>query len=174
MSGRCWSEPGRSDNRRRWACAPAQLLQFASSSRLDSTRPQELQPPPARSCTTCIPARWLDGVHLAAFGLRLRPHRKEVRHGHGCCRGVRSAGAPGRSISAGPRAHHLPSPRSPSAVPRHRARPARRARGVGLVLLVDDSLDVREMYSQYLSYRGFSVITTAMGRKASRCARREA
>ena len=73
-----------------------------------------------------------------------------------------------------PHAHHQPPQRPPPAVPRHRARSARRARGVGLVLLVDDSLDVREMYSQYLSYRGFSVITTAMGRKASRCARREA
>jgi CheY-like chemotaxis protein len=28
---------------------------------------------------------------------------------------------------------------------------------------VDDSLDVREMYSQYLSHRGFSVLTAADG-----------
>ena len=38
-----------------------------------------------------------------------------------------------------PHAHHQPPQRPPPAVPRHRARSARRARGVGLVLLVDDS-----------------------------------
>lgn len=62
-----------------------------------------------------------------------------------------------------PHAHHQPPQRPPPAVPRHRARSARRARGVGLVLLVDDSLDVREMYSQYLSYRSFSVIAAPDG-----------
>ena len=34
---------------------------------------------------------------------------------------------------------------------------------MALVLIVDDSLDVREMYSQYLSPRGFSVLTASDG-----------
>jgi two-component system cell cycle response regulator DivK len=62
-----------------------------------------------------------------------------------------------------PRAHRLPSQDQASPRPQHQARPVRRARGIALVLVVDDSLDVRQMYSEYLSYRGFSVLTAADG-----------
>jgi two-component system, cell cycle response regulator DivK len=61
-------------------------------------------------------------------------------------------------------AHGLPRFPSPTPLlPRKLGRPLRKRRGVALVLIVDDSLDVREMYSQYLTHRGFSVISAPNG-----------
>jgi two-component system, cell cycle response regulator DivK len=78
---------------------------------------------------------------------------------------VRSARPRPRHDSARPhaRAHRLRLPGPPVLLPWHRAGRARRARGVALVLVVDDSLDVREVYSQYLSHCGFSVLSACDG-----------
>lgn len=56
-----------------------------------------------------------------------------------------------------PRAHRLPEPTPlawPSASKLWRAR-----RGHGLVLIVDDSVHTREMYTEYLSFRGLGVVS---------------
>src|SRR5262245_44416720 len=47
-----------------------------------------------------------------------------------------------------------------------RARRSRHSRGVAFVLLVDDSADAREMYSEYLRHRGFRVASVADGSQA--------
>src|SRR5262245_44874749 len=49
-----------------------------------------------------------------------------------------------------------------------RARRSRHSRGVAFVLLVDDSADAREMYSEYLRHRGFRVASVADGSQAIR------
>jgi len=71
------------------------------------------------------------------------------------------------SLRPQPRAYRLPPERS-SAVPLpwDRARRSRRARGVALVLVVDDSSHAREMYCEYLRHRGFSVLMAADGSQA--------
>ena len=53
----------------------------------------------------------------------------------------------------------------PSARPRRAAKSHERprARAHGLVLIVDDTADTREMYSQYLTSRGFTVLTARDG-----------
>jgi two-component system, cell cycle response regulator DivK len=53
--------------------------------------------------------------------------------------------------------------------PRPAARRSRRGRGAGsgrLVLIADDAFDVRQMYSEYLTHRGFQVLTAADGAAA--------
>jgi len=66
-----------------------------------------------------------------------------------------------------PRVHRpLPQESRPQSRLDDRARRSRRARGVALVLVVDDSAHAREMYSEYLSHRGFSVLTAADGSQA--------
>ncbi len=47
--------------------------------------------------------------------------------------------------------------------PGRRARSGRGARGVALVLVVDDSPHVREMYSEYFRHRGFGVLAASDG-----------
>ena len=71
------------------------------------------------------------------------------------------------SLRPQPRAYRLPPERSAAVpVPWDRARRARRARGVALVLVVDDSSHAREMYCEYLRHRGFSVLMAADGSQA--------
>jgi two-component system, cell cycle response regulator DivK len=60
---------------------------------------------------------------------------------------------------APPHSPAYPSPRHQLLVPLPGIRLKKRPRGVALVLVVDDSLDVREMYAEYLRHRGFSVLT---------------
>jgi two-component system cell cycle response regulator DivK len=71
------------------------------------------------------------------------------------------------SLRPQPRAYRLPPERA-SAVPLpwDRARRSRRARGIALVLVVDDSSHAREMYCEYLRHRGFSVLMAADGSQA--------
>ena len=73
------------------------------------------------------------------------------------------AGAPRRATDSlrpdRPRPHRLPGLAAPS--PRLSARPSRAHRGAGLVLLVDDSLHTRELYTEYLTFRGLSVVAAA-------------
>ena len=71
------------------------------------------------------------------------------------------------SLRPQPRVYRLPPERS-SAVPLpwDRTRRSRRARGVALVLVVDDSSHAREMYCEYLRHRGFSVLMAADGSQA--------
>jgi CheY-like chemotaxis protein len=71
------------------------------------------------------------------------------------------------SLRPQPRAYRLPPERS-SAVPLpwDRPRRSRRARGVALVLVVDDSSHAREMYCEYLRHRGFGVLMAADGSQA--------
>jgi two-component system, cell cycle response regulator DivK len=45
--------------------------------------------------------------------------------------------------------------------PRTSARPSREQRGAGLVLIVDDSLHTRDLYTEYLTFRGLGVVTAA-------------
>jgi two-component system cell cycle response regulator DivK len=45
--------------------------------------------------------------------------------------------------------------------PRPAARAARVHRGAGLVLIVDDSMHTRELYTEYLTYRGLGVVAAA-------------
>ena len=56
-----------------------------------------------------------------------------------------------------PRPHRLPE-RFPLAWPTA-YKPWRARRGRGLVLIVDDSLHTRELYTEYLSFRGLAVVS---------------
>jgi two-component system cell cycle response regulator DivK len=49
------------------------------------------------------------------------------------------------------------------AVPgaRRSSRPAPVRRGAGLVLIVDDSMHTRDLYTEYLTFRGLGVVTAA-------------
>jgi|SRR6185369_5644390 CheY-like chemotaxis protein len=49
-------------------------------------------------------------------------------------------------------------------------RVARARRGAGLVLIVDDSLHTRELYTEYLSYRGLGVVSAPEGETGMRLA----
>src|SRR5207237_10510645 len=62
----------------------------------------------------------------------------------------------------------------PPARPRRAAKSQERphARPHGLVLIVDDTADTREMYSQYLTSRGFTVLTARDGAFGVDAARR--
>lgn len=55
----------------------------------------------------------------------------------------------------------------PSAAQSTDVTPSRRH----LILLVEDALDTREMYAEYLNYAGFSVVTAVNGHEALRLAR---
>jgi two-component system, cell cycle response regulator DivK len=59
------------------------------------------------------------------------------------------------------------TPTPTSAPPVAQKHPPRRQ----LILLVDDLVDAREMYAEYLSYAGFSVVTAINGHEAVRVAR---
>ena len=72
-------------------------------------------------------------------------------------------------------AHRAPEddPLQPhAAAPERQGRPRLRARRQPLVLVVDDSLDVRELYRQYFEFVGFRVLTAADGEEALELARR--
>ena len=64
---------------------------------------------------------------------------------------------PHRRISPRPRLHRLPHMVDPldSLQPRR----ARRPRHAGLVLIVDDSAHTRELYTEYLIFRGLGVVS---------------
>ena len=72
--------------------------------------------------------------------------------------------AQSRSLRPYPRAHRLP-PQESSPLPLlgDRARGSRRTHRVAVVLVVDDSPHVREMYSEYLRHRGFGVLAASDG-----------
>jgi two-component system cell cycle response regulator DivK len=71
------------------------------------------------------------------------------------------------SLRPQPRVHRLLLQGSPPLpLLGDRARRSSRARGVALVLVVDDSAHAREMYSEYLRHRGFSVLMAADGSQA--------
>jgi two-component system, cell cycle response regulator DivK len=57
---------------------------------------------------------------------------------------------------ARPRPYRLPPLTTPATV--HARHPTRNRRGVGLVLIIDDAAHTRELYTEYLMYRGFSVV----------------
>jgi two-component system, cell cycle response regulator DivK len=58
------------------------------------------------------------------------------------------------------------SSRSRTSSEPHEQRPRRRARRAGVVLIVDDSFDAREMYATYLRHAGFTTYTAPDGRAA--------
>ena len=60
-----------------------------------------------------------------------------------------------------PRARRVSRPPVPASLPSPRV--ARGRRRAGLVLIVDDSLHTRELYNEYLTFRGFGVITAPDG-----------
>jgi two-component system, cell cycle response regulator DivK len=60
-----------------------------------------------------------------------------------------------------PRPHPRPSSQVQDAAPAPRR--SARARGAGLVLIVDDNADTRELYALYLQSRGFSAVTAQDG-----------
>jgi len=60
-----------------------------------------------------------------------------------------------------PRPEGRPLSRVPDAAPAPRR--FARARGAGLVLIVDDNADTRELYALYLQSRGFSAVTAQDG-----------
>jgi CheY-like chemotaxis protein len=49
--------------------------------------------------------------------------------------------------------------------------PTERSRGAGLILIVDDTSDTRELYSLYLMHKGFEVLTAPDGHTAIEIAR---
>jgi two-component system cell cycle response regulator DivK len=71
----------------------------------------------------------------------------------------RRADPPHRRNQDKPRPHRLPG----MVVPEQRAsaRPSRVQRGAGLVLIVDDSMPTRELYTEYLTFRGLGVVAAA-------------
>src|SRR5688500_15957268 len=58
-----------------------------------------------------------------------------------------------------PRPHRLPGMAEPSPVPRGRLR--RERRRARLVLIVDDAVHTRELYTEYLTYCGLGVVGAA-------------
>jgi two-component system cell cycle response regulator DivK len=68
----------------------------------------------------------------------------------------RPQGPSRRSSSVRPRPYRLPISTIPATG--HSRHPRRARRGVGLVLIIDDSAHTRELYTEYLMYRGFSVV----------------
>jgi two-component system, cell cycle response regulator DivK len=71
-------------------------------------------------------------------------------------------------------AQHVPEEPAPRSVdlPRQQRRPKRNPRREPLVLVVDDSQDVRDLYTEYLHYTGFRVLTASDGEGALEVARR--
>jgi two-component system, cell cycle response regulator DivK len=68
---------------------------------------------------------------------------------------------PGDRPERRPRARRVSRPPVPASLPAPRV--VRGRRRAGLVLIVDDSLHTRELYNEYLSFRGFSVLTAPDG-----------
>ena len=60
-----------------------------------------------------------------------------------------------------PRARRVSRPPVPASQPSPRV--LRNRRRAGMVLIVDDSLHTRELYTEYLTYRGLGVITAPDG-----------
>jgi two-component system, cell cycle response regulator DivK len=60
-----------------------------------------------------------------------------------------------------PRARRVSRPPVPASQPAPRV--LRNRRHAGLVLIVDDSLHTRELYSEYLTFRGLKVVTAPDG-----------
>ncbi len=58
-----------------------------------------------------------------------------------------------------------------AALPLKKATPAGALPGRRLILLVEDRVDSRELYAEYLTYTGFSVVTAINGHEALRLAR---
>jgi two-component system cell cycle response regulator DivK len=80
------------------------------------------------------------------------------------------------ALAAAPRPRGYPLPPSgpsPSlfVLPRAKSKPAPRQRRARAVLIVDDSEAAREMYAEYLNYRGFWTITAPDGEAAVAIAR---
>ena len=71
-------------------------------------------------------------------------------------------------------AQHVPEEPAPRSadLPRQQRRPKRNPRREKLVLVVDDSQDVRDLYTEYLHYMGFRVLTASDGEGALEVARR--
>jgi len=67
----------------------------------------------------------------------------------------------GKRHDTRPRGRMVRPPARPRRAAKSHERP--RARAHGLVLIVDDTADTREMYSQYLTSRGFTVLTARDG-----------
>jgi two-component system, cell cycle response regulator DivK len=79
---------------------------------------------------------------------------------------IPQAAAPRRRADPGrrrtqdkPRPHRLPGLAVPE--PRRSARPSPVSRGAGLVLIIDDSMHTRDLYREYLTFRGLGVVTAA-------------
>lgn len=71
----------------------------------------------------------------------------------------RAPDSSGRRAYSKPRPHRLPGLALP--VPSSRARLNRASRRAGLVLIVDDSLHTRELYTEYLVHTGLAVTAAA-------------
>jgi two-component system cell cycle response regulator DivK len=71
----------------------------------------------------------------------------------------RSLDSLGRRASSKPRPYRLPGLVSP--LPRPTTRPIRSKRRAGLVLIIDDSLHTRELYTEYLVHTGLAVTAAA-------------
>jgi len=68
---------------------------------------------------------------------------------------------PGERRERRPRARRISRPPMPASEPAPRV--LRNRRRAGLVLIVDDSLHTRELYTEYLTYRGLGVLTAPDG-----------
>ena len=81
--------------------------------------------------------------------------------------GAVAAAAPRRADDPGSRREHRPRARRISRPPVPASQPAprvlRNRRRAGLVLIVDDSLHTRELYTDYLTFRGLGVLTAPDG-----------
>ena len=68
---------------------------------------------------------------------------------------------PGDRVERRPRARRVSRPPVPASLPAPRV--LRHRRRAGLVLIVDDSLHTRELYTEYLTFRGLGVLTAPDG-----------
>jgi CheY-like chemotaxis protein len=68
---------------------------------------------------------------------------------------------PGDRVERRPRARRVSRPPVPASRPAPRV--LRNRRRAGLVLIVDDSLHTRELYTEYLTFRGLGVLTAPDG-----------
>ena len=68
---------------------------------------------------------------------------------------------PGDRVERRPRARRVSRPPVPASLPAPRV--LRNRRRAGLVLIVDDSLHTRELYTEYLTFRGLGVLTAPDG-----------
>ena len=81
--------------------------------------------------------------------------------------GLAATAAPYPAHEPSERREHRPRARRVSRAPIPASQPAprvlRNRRRAGLVLIVDDSLHTRELYTEYLTFRGLGVITAPDG-----------